>query len=66
MAIEHEAQSESTGITVAYAGERFDPADTDNELSYALLRSTAEELTYAYDAGKDRPNRVEIKVKGRT
>ena len=66
VAIEHEAQSESTGITVAYAGERFDPADTDNELSYALLRSTAEELTYAYDAGKDRPNRVEIKVKGRT
>ena len=63
VAVEHDPRSGSTAITVSYAGERFDPKDTDNELSYALLQSTAEELAYAYDPGQDWPNRVEIKVK---
>ena len=63
VAVEHDPRDGSTAITASYAGERFDRKDTDNELSYALLRSTAEELTYAYDAEKELPNRVEIKVR---
>ena len=62
LAVEHDPQSGSTAITIAYAGERFDPKDTDNELSYALLQSTAEELTYAYEKGQDLPNRVTVKI----
>ena len=63
VAVEYDPQSGSTAITVSYTGERFDPKDTDNELSYALLQSTAAELIYEYDAKKDLPNRVEIKVR---
>ena len=61
--VEHDPQGESTAITAAYTGERFDPADTDNELSYALLQSTAEKMAYRYDTEKPLPNNVEIQIR---
>ena len=61
--VEHSEREESTAVNVSYAGERFDPKDTENELSYAVLKSTAAELTYAFDAKKSLPNLVVIKIK---
>ncbi|MBO4914122.1 MAG: amino acid ABC transporter ATP-binding protein [Oscillospiraceae bacterium] len=63
VAVEHDPRDGSTAVSAAYAGERFDPKNTDNELSYALLMSTTEELTYSYDAEKELPNRVALKVR---
>ncbi len=60
---EHSQREGSTSITVSYAGERFDPKDTENELSFAILSSAADAITYAHDAEADLPNRVEIQIK---
>ena len=61
--VEHAEREERTAVTVSYAGVRFDPKDTDNELSYALLKSTAAEMTYAFDTEKPLQNVVEIQIK---
>ena len=63
VAVEHAEREETTAVTVSYAGARFDPMDTENELSYAVLKSTAAELTYAFDAEKSLQNVVEIHIK---
>ena len=60
--VEHAEREGRTAVTVSYAGERFDPKDTDNELSYAVLKSTAAEMTYAFDTEKSQ-NAVEIQIK---
>ena len=61
--VEHAERDGSNAIVVSYAGERFDPRDTENELSLAVLRSTAESVTYACQAEDELPNRVELRVK---
>ena len=50
-------------VAVSYAGGRFDPKDTENDLSYAVLQGTAEKISFAYEAEKPLPNRVEIEIK---
>ena len=61
--IEHGAQEKTTAVTVVYGGVRFDPNDTDNELSLITLKSAAEEIRYAYDPEAAQANRIEIRVK---
>ena len=61
--VEHSQRDESTVITVSYSGQRFDPVDTENELSLTLLKTTASEMLYTYDAKESLPNRVELKIK---
>ena len=63
--VEYSAREERAALTVSYGGERFDPKDTDNRLSLATLKGTAEEIVYAYDAGQSLPNRVVIQIHGR-
>ena len=60
--VEHSEREGHTAVSVSYAGERFDPKDTENELSFALLKGTAEEIRYQYDAELPLPNRVEIQI----
>ena len=61
--VEYSAQEGTVVVTATYGGERFDPNDTDNELSLAVLNSAAEEIDYRYDAEADEPNRVELRMK---
>ena len=61
--VEHSEREERTALTVAYAGERFDPKDTENELSYAMLCSTSEGIVYRYNAEDSLKNRVEMQIK---
>ena len=61
--VEHSERDRSTAVTVSYGGERFDPKDTENELSYAVLKGTAEEMRYVYDPEGTLPNRVEIQIR---
>ena len=63
VAVEHAEREERTTVTVSYAGARFDPEDTENGLSYAVLKSTAAALTYAFDTEKPLQNVVEIQIK---
>ena len=61
--LEHSEREESTTVTVSYAGERFDPKDTENKLSFSVLKSTAEDIIYEYDEEKSLPNVVKIQIK---
>ena len=61
--LEYAAREGSADLTVSYGGERFDPMETDNELSLLTLKSTAREMKYSYDPGQNEGNRVEIAIK---
>ena len=39
-----------------YNGEPFDPADTENLLSYKLLQGTAKELSYSAEKDEEFTN----------
>lgn len=60
---EHDPQLDETTVTVSYAGEPFDPKDTDNVLSYKIIKNAASEITWSYDASEPLPNRVFIRIK---
>ncbi len=47
--VEYAAPEEEAAVIVTYGGGRFDPADSGNELSYGLLKNSADELTHEYD-----------------
>ena len=61
--IEHADKAQTTAVTVTYVGERFDPRETENELSMLVLQSAAQEICYKYDPANAEPNRVEIRLK---
>ena len=61
--IEYSQRDEKTEITAVYGGERFDPADSDNSLSYSLLKGSVEELSYQYDQQAEKPNIVRIIIR---
>ena len=57
-----DAQQLST-VTVRYGGERFDPAQGENELSYKVLKSSVEELSYDYDGAAETPNTIRVCIR---
>ena len=61
--VEYFSQGGNTAINMSYSGERVDPRNTENEMSYAVLKSTATELAYSFDPKESLPNRVELKIK---
>ena len=63
MTIEYSQRDEKTEITVAYDGEKYDPADSGNSLSYNLLKGAVEELSYQYDARAEHPNTVRVIIR---
>ena len=49
-------------VTVVYAGDKFDPAESENTLSYKLLNATVKDLTYEYDEAAEIPNIVRVYI----
>ena len=62
VAVEHAERKEGTTVTVSYAGARFNPKDTDNDLSLTVLKSTAREMTYIYEPEESLPNLMVIQI----
>lgn len=60
--MEYSDKDKSTGVTVTYAGNRFDPVDSENDLSLLVLQSAVQEFRYQFDASQDEPNRVDIQI----
>ena len=56
--VEYSAAEEQATVTAAYGGDRFDPAEGENLLSYTVLKKSVEELSYAYHEGAALPNTV--------
>ena len=57
--VEYTDDDERAKITITYGKDKFDPADTDDELSYKVLKQRTEQITYTYDEST-RENKVEI------
>ena len=61
--VEYAPDVQASVITVDFAGERFDPRQSENDLSLKLLDSAAEKIGYTFDSSSDKQNHVEIKLK---
>ena len=61
--VEYSMRDKDCLVTVTYAGEKFDVNDTENDISLAMLKNTAEEIRYQYDESESEPNQVEIRIK---
>ncbi len=60
--IEYAPAKEEAAVTVSYGGEKFDPADGDNELSYRVLKATTDEVSFAYDPEAEFANTVKVLI----
>ena len=60
--IEHSPQEKSTVVTCTYGGDRFEPDNTENELSLLVLKNAAQELRYEYIPENAPANKVEIRI----
>jgi len=58
--VEYAEKEQTATVTVRYGGGRFDPSGGENELSYKVLKASAEELEYTYDPETEPGNAVRV------
>ena len=63
VAAEYSPKESACLIDVRYKGGPFDMNDTENELSLAVLKSTAKDIKYSFDEEDDAPNHVTIWIR---
>ena len=61
--VEYAEAEQAVTVTVRYGGEKYDPAEGDNALSYKVLKSSVEELAYAYDPDAETGNTVFARIR---
>ena len=61
--VEYSEEKEQAVVTAGYGGERFDPADGENTLSYTVLKQSVDDLSFAYDAEAEFPNSVRVLIR---
>ena len=59
--VEHKEDEEKARITITYNGDKFDPADTDDKLSYQIIKQSSKEILYSYDDSL-KENKIEILI----
>ena len=59
---EYSKENGKAVVALSYSGERFDPADTDNRLSYEMLLKSVKDISYSYDADAEIPNTVTVLI----
>lgn len=62
IAVEHSEKEDSTAVTASYGGESFDPAQSEDDFSYDLLRNMVRSLSYRYDPEAEQANTVRVLV----
>ena len=60
--VEYSPVEMQTRVTASYGGERFDPAEGGNDLSYNVLKSSVEDLSYEYDLNEEKSNIVNLVI----
>ncbi len=58
--VEYSPAEERTDVTVSYGGERFDPAEGENELSYKVLKKSVDEFSYEYGPAEEFGNVIRV------
>ena len=61
--VEYAEAEETATVTVRYGGGKYDPAEGDNTLSYKFLKSSVEELTYAFDPDAALTNTIRVRIR---
>ena len=56
--MEYSEEQETATVSVVYGGERFDPAQAENDLAYTMLKRSTSELTYIYTEDVELTNKV--------
>ena len=58
VSMEYSEEQETATVTIAYGGDRYDPAAGKNDLAYTVLKRSINELTYHYTEGAELSNTV--------
>ena len=61
--VEYRASEEQAAVTAVYGGARFDPAESENKLSYTVLEQMAAELCYTYDPDAADANTIRVQLR---
>ena len=59
---EYNAEAEGATVIVSYGGEKFDPAESDNDFSYNMVKQTADKLSYKYEPDKELSNIIKMHI----
>ena len=60
------SEAESQAIVIAcYGGDRYNPSEDKDNLSYSVLKGTAEELSYAYCEEEELSNTIRVVIRER-
>jgi polar amino acid transport system ATP-binding protein len=60
--IEYSEEKDNADVILRYGGAAFDPAKTDNELSWLLAKKAAENIAYSFDNEQALGNRVDARI----
>ena len=60
---EYSPEDERAVVTASYGGDRFDPAEGENRLSYTVLKKSVEELSYTYNSEAEYSNTVRVLIR---
>lgn len=63
VSIEYSPVEETATVSASHAGESFDPSKGGNELSYNVLKSSVEGISYEYDPNEEKSNIVKLLIK---
>lgn len=63
VSVEYSPTEELTTVTASYGGERYDPAEGDNELSYKVLKASVENLSWRYEPDEEYCNTVQALIR---
>ena len=63
MLVEYSQDEKKVMVDVSYGGDRFDPAEGENQMSYKLLTGSVDEFYYEYKEGAEAPNRIHVVIR---
>lgn len=63
--VEYSAAEETATVTISYFGDRFDPADGENRLSYDMLKKSVSDIRFTFDQTAEQPNKVTVLIRER-
>lgn len=61
--IEYSDKEKTAELSACYPGDRYDPSESDNIISYNVLKGISSDLIYKYDSSDDIPNIIRAIIK---
>lgn len=61
--VEYSSDDDTATVTVSYSGDRFDPSEGENQMSYIMLRKSVSDIEYTYDPDADLSNMITVQIR---